>query len=167
MDSTQPTGNSQGASTLVGYGAGQIWPKGPHPIGQIYEWSLDFQYQVSPHSVAELGYTGVRGRKLLFGNPNFDLDQLPTADLALGNKLDQLVPNPFYGIITDPNSYLSQPMIAYNETIAALPGIHLSAGDPVSARGAVAVRCPVRKIQPRIQQRSQRDRYLSVVKKHG
>ncbi len=117
----QPTGNSQGPLTLVGYGAGQLWPKGPHPIGQIYEWSMDFQYQVSPHSVAEIGYTGVRGRKLLFGNPNFDLDQLPTADLALGNKLNDLVPNPFSGVITDPNSYLSSPTIAYNQLLRPFP----------------------------------------------
>ena len=26
----------------------------------------------------------MRGRKLLYGNPNFDLDQLPTQDLSLG-----------------------------------------------------------------------------------
>lgn len=117
----QPTGNSQGANTLVGYGAGQLWPKGPHPIGQIYEWSMDFQYQVSPHSVAEIGYTGVRGRKLLFGNPNFDLDQLPTADLSIGQHLNDLVPNPFYGVITDPNSYLSSPTIAYNQLLRPFP----------------------------------------------
>ncbi len=117
----QPTGNAQGPLTYVGYGAGQLWPKGPHPTGQIYEWSLDLQYQLSPHSVAELGYTGVRGRKLLFGNPNFDLDQLPTADLALGNQLNNLVPNPFYGVITDPNSYLSSPMIAYNSLLRPYP----------------------------------------------
>ena len=117
----KPTGNSQGPLTLVGYGAGQLWPKGPHPIGEIYQWSMDFQYQVSNHSVAEIGYTGVRGRKLLFGNPNFDLDQLPTADLALGNKLNDLVPNPFSGVITDPNSYLSSPTIAYNQLLRPFP----------------------------------------------
>ncbi len=92
----QPTGNSQGALTYVGFGASQLWPKGPHPVGELYEWSADFQYQVSSHAVAEIGYTGVRGRRLLFGNPNFDLDQLPTRDLALGSKLNNIVPNPFY-----------------------------------------------------------------------
>jgi hypothetical protein len=117
----QPTGNSEGASTLVGYGAGQIWPKGPHPIGEIYEWSADLQYQVSSHSVAEIGYTGVRGRRLLFGNPNLDLDQLPDKYLALGNQLNNLVPNPFYGVITDPNSYLSSPTITYNTLLRPFP----------------------------------------------
>ena len=118
---SQPTGNSQGGMTLVGNGASQIWPKGPHPIGQIYEWSVDLQYQVSSHSVAELGYTGVRGRKLLFGNPNFDLDQLPKADLAMGNALNDQVPNPFYGIITDPNDYLSNQYVVRNTLLRPYP----------------------------------------------
>jgi hypothetical protein len=117
----QPTGNSQGGMTLVGSGAGQLWPTGPHPVGTMYQWSMDFQYQVSPHSVAEIGYTGVRGRKLMYGNPNLDLDQLPTSDLALGSKLDELVPNPFYGVITDPGSYLSGTKVARNLLMRPYP----------------------------------------------
>jgi hypothetical protein len=100
----KPTGNALGGMTYVGYGAGQMWPKIPHPVGTLYQWSLDFQYQVNPHAVAEIGYTGVRGRKLLFGNPNFDLDQLPTEKLALGSALDATVPNPFHGVITIPTA---------------------------------------------------------------
>ncbi|MGH9615267.1 MAG: TonB-dependent receptor domain-containing protein, partial [Acidobacteriaceae bacterium] len=116
-----PTGNSLGAMTLVGNGAGQIWPKGPHPIGEIYEWSTDLQYQLSPHSVAELGYTGVRGRRLLFGNPNFDLDQMPDKYLSLGNQLQATVTNPFYGIAPS-NTYLgSATQIQYNELLRPYP----------------------------------------------
>ena len=117
----QPTGNSQGPLTLVDTGRVRSGRRVHIRSAQIYEWSMDFQYQVSNHSVAEIGYTGVRGRKLLFGNPNFDLDQLPTADLALGNKLNNLVPNPFSGVITDPNSYLSSPTIAYNQLLRPFP----------------------------------------------
>ncbi len=117
----QPTGNALGAMTYVGYGTGQLWPKIPHPIGALYQWSTDLQYQVSNHSVAEIGYTGVRGRHLLFGNPNLDLDQLPTKDLALGSQLDQLVTNPYASVITDPNSYLSQGKVPYNELLRPFP----------------------------------------------
>ncbi|HEX4006190.1 MAG TPA: carboxypeptidase regulatory-like domain-containing protein [Acidobacteriaceae bacterium] len=117
----QPTGNSLGAMTYVGYGTGQLWPKIPHPIGTLYQWSTDLQYQVSSHSVAEIGYTGVRGRKLLFGNPNLDLDQLPDTDLSLGTQLDQLVNNPYAAVITDPNSYLSQSQLPYNELLRPYP----------------------------------------------
>ena len=116
-----PTGNQLGAMTYVGYGTSQLWPKIPHPIGTLYQWSMDFQYQVNAHSVAEIGYTGVRGRHLLFGNPNLDLDQLPTHFLSLGSQLDELVPNPYAAVITDPNSYLSQSMLPYNELLRPFP----------------------------------------------
>jgi hypothetical protein len=117
----QPTGNSLGAMTYVGNGTSQLWPKLPHPVGTIYQWSMDFQYQLSSHAVAEIGYTGVRGRKLLFGNPNFDLDQLPTKDLALGSALDEEVANPLAGVITDPNSFLSNAQIPRNLTMRPFP----------------------------------------------
>ncbi|HTV13227.1 MAG TPA: TonB-dependent receptor [Acidobacteriaceae bacterium] len=117
----QPTGNTLGAMTYVGYGTGQLWPKLPHPIGTLYQWSADIQYQVNPHSVAEIGYTGVRGRKLLFGNPNFDLDQMPDKYLSFGNQLNNPVPNPYAAVITDPNSYLSQSTLPYNELLRPFP----------------------------------------------
>jgi len=117
----QPTGNSLGGMTLVGDGTSQLWPRTTHPVGVMYQWSMDFQYQVSPHAVAEIGYTGVRGRHLMFGNPNFDLDQLPTKDLALGSKLNDQVANPFYGIITDPNLYLSQQTVSRNTLMRPYP----------------------------------------------
>jgi hypothetical protein len=117
----QPTGNQLGATTYVGYGTGQLWPKLPHPVGTLYQWSTDLQYQISPNSVAEIGYTGVRGRHLLFGNPNLDLDEMPDHDLSLGTKLDQVVPNPYAAVITDPNSYLSQAELPYNELLRPFP----------------------------------------------
>ena len=80
-----------GALTQVGQSAGQIWPKGPHPIGYTEQWSMDLQYQVGNHSVFEVGYTGVRGRRLMYGNPDLNANQLPTQDLALGQStLDKL-----------------------------------------------------------------------------
>ncbi len=116
-----PTGNAAGDQTLIGIGAGQVWLKGSHPVGVLYQWSADLQYQVSPHSVFEMGYTGVRGRRLLYGNPNLDLDQLPTADLALGPALNNQVPNPYYGVITDPNSFLSGATVTENALLRPFP----------------------------------------------
>lgn len=120
----KPTGNSLGALTLIGSGQGQIWPKIAHPVGNIYQWSMDLQYQINPHQVAEIGYEGIRGRKLLFGNPNFDMDQLPTGQLSKGAALDQNVPNPFYETIhaVDPTSYLgSNEYVAYNAQLRPFP----------------------------------------------
>jgi hypothetical protein len=118
----QPVGSSQGPLTQVGQGASQIWRKGPHPIGYSEQWSVDLQYQLGSHSVVEAGYTGVRGRRLMYGNPNLDANQLPTQDLALGSQtLLNSVPNPFFGVITDPNSALSADMVPYNWLLRPFP----------------------------------------------
>jgi hypothetical protein len=118
---TQPQGSSQGLLTLVGNGLGQIWPMAPHPTPYTEQWSFDIQYQTSAHSAFEIGYTGNRGRKLLYGNPNLDADQLPDQYLSLGPALNAQVPNPFYGV-ADPSTYLgSVPTIAYNEMLRPFP----------------------------------------------
>lgn len=119
----QPTGGSLGLYTLVGDGQSQIWPYSPHPIGYTEQWSFDLQYQLNPHSIIEASYTGNRGRKLLYGNPNLDADTLPEQYLGLQSQLDALVPNPFYNNIPqNPNTYLNQsPTIAYNELLRPYP----------------------------------------------
>ena len=117
----QPTGSSQGLSTLVGDGQGQIWPMAPHPTPYTEQWSFDLQYQIAPHSVFQIGYMGNRGRKLLYGNPNINGNQLSDQLLGLQSKLDQQVPNPFFGVL-DPSTPLgSQSTIAYNQLLRPFP----------------------------------------------
>ncbi|HKR83601.1 MAG TPA: TonB-dependent receptor [Terriglobales bacterium] len=117
----QPVGSETDGLIQVGDGAGQIWPKGQHPIGYSEQWSADLQYQLGSHSVAEIGYTGTRGRRLMYGNPDLNANQLPTQDLALGSQLYDDVPNPFYGAITDPNSPLSSPTVFRNQLLRPYP----------------------------------------------
>ena len=117
----KPIGNGGGAGTLVGNGLDQIWVKAPHPTPYSEQWSFNVQYQIAPHSVFEAGYTGIRGRKLLYGNPNLDLDQLSPQFLNLGAQLDAQVANPFYGIAPE-NTYLgSQPTVPYNALLRPYP----------------------------------------------
>ena len=117
----QPQGSSQGGLTLVGNGLQQLWYKGSHPTPYAESWSFDLQYQVSSHSVLDVGYSGNRGRKLLYGNPNLDADQLPDQYLSLRDQLNNQVANPFYGV-ADPSTYLgSQQTIAYNELLRPYP----------------------------------------------
>jgi hypothetical protein len=120
----QPVGSSQGALTFVGVAADnvQMWPKGAHPIGYAEQWSMDLQYQLGRHSVIEVGYTGVRGRRLMYGNPDLNANQLPTQDLALGQSvLDSEVQNPFSAVITDPSSPLSGQKILRNQLLRPFP----------------------------------------------
>jgi len=116
-----PTGSALGTSTLLGDGLGQIWLKGPHPTPYSVQWSFDLQYQLSRHSVISGGYSGVRGRKLLYGNPNLDADQLDPRYLNLGSQLDAQVANPFYGIAPSSSFLGSQQTIAYNELLRPYP----------------------------------------------
>ena len=69
----------------------------------------------------EAGYTGVRGRRLMYGNPNLNADQLPTQDLALGDQLSNTVPNPFYGVITNPNGGINGPTVLENQLLRPFP----------------------------------------------
>ncbi len=117
-----PVGNGQGGLTFVGTNTGnvQMWPKGTHRIGYTEQWSADLQYQLTSHSVLEVGYMGTRGRHLMYGNPDINANQLPTQYLALGrNALNALVPNPFYGVITD--GPLSGPEVPYNQLLRPFP----------------------------------------------
>ncbi len=119
----QPTGSSQGLNTQVGSGINGIWLKGNHPTPYTEQWSFDLQYQVGAHSVVEAGYTGNRGRKLLYGNINLDADQLPDQYLKLGTQLDQQVANPWLGFV-NPNTYYGSPTtstIAYNLLLRPYP----------------------------------------------
>jgi hypothetical protein len=117
----QPQGSAGGSSILIGDGLDQIWLKGPHPTPYSMQWSFNLQYQLAPHSVLEAGYTAVRGRKLLYGNPNLDADQLNPQYLSLGAQLDQLVPNPLFGLAPANTALGSQDTIAYNKLLRPYP----------------------------------------------
>jgi hypothetical protein len=99
----------------------QIWPKGSHPTPYSEQWSFDLQYQVSSHSVFGVGYNGNRGRKLLYGNPNINADQLPDQYLSLGAALNNPVPNPFYGVLSPNSSLGSSPTVPYNQLLRPYP----------------------------------------------
>jgi outer membrane receptor protein involved in Fe transport len=89
----------QGINTLVGFSPDQVWLREPHPTPYKHQFSLDFQYQLSPNTIVEVGYSGFRGRNQLLGQPS-SFNQLHPDFLALGPALDELVPNPFFGHIT-------------------------------------------------------------------
>ena len=118
---TQPVGSAQGGLSAVGNGLSQIWPMGSHPTPYSEDWSFNLQYQVNAHSVLQVGYSGNRGRKLLYGNPNINADQLGDQYLSLGTQLDTLVNNPFDGVVDPSTSLGSQKQIPYNQLLRPYP----------------------------------------------
>ena len=125
---TPPTGSSLGLSTLLGQMVNAYQRSHPTPYVQTY--SASFQYQLSPATVFEVGYSGTQGRKLFFGYAR-NLNQLNPQYLSLGSALNTPVANPFYGLIgTGP---LSGRTIPYNLLLRPYPefnGVNFSNRTP-------------------------------------
>ncbi len=81
-------------------------------------WSIDIQRSLPAGFVVTATYVGSVGVDLLGA---VQLNQLTDADLALGSALNKVVPNPFYGVITDPSSLLSKSTIQAGYLLRAYP----------------------------------------------
>ncbi len=111
------TGSSLGALTNVGYATSGTESHRPDPY--MIQWMGGVQYELAKSDMIDVSYVGMRGVHIEQGS--MDFDQLPTADLALGNQLLQQVPNPFYGIIPSSGCGLSSPTIAYGQLLRPYP----------------------------------------------
>jgi hypothetical protein len=110
-------GSSQGL--LSGLGSTFETPiTGDNKVPYTENWDLDVQRQLPGDILVDASYVGSRGVHMNLGGENdYNLNQLTPQALALGTKLQQSVPNPFYGIITTgpessatiPQSYLLAP----------------------------------------------------------
>ena len=114
---TFPPGRN--ASAFLGRGAGTPFPRDDNP--QYQQWTFSVQREVPGHGVIEVNYVGTKGTHLYFGQGDIvsELDPLAPQYWGLGrNALTALVPNPFYGIITNPASTsYNQPTIQYNRLL--------------------------------------------------
>ncbi|MGH9720054.1 MAG: TonB-dependent receptor domain-containing protein, partial [Bryobacteraceae bacterium] len=117
-----PPGPAGGPATQLGLGIGASYFNDyVNPI--IQQWNGTLQRDVGAGFVVEAGYLGSKGNHLIDGESNMAYNQLPASYFALGNQLlgSNTVPNPFLGIITNPTSGLSQPRIAYSQTLRPYP----------------------------------------------
>jgi hypothetical protein len=114
-----PPGSSQGLNTLVGRGiSGPIRSWGSKPYYQ--QWSFSIQRELPANSVFEIAYFGNRGVHLYYGN-NTALNRIDQQYLSLGPGLNDLVPNPFFNVITDPLSVLSKPTVTRGQLLRPYP----------------------------------------------
>jgi len=100
-----PTGNSLGSSTFLGLGIGEgvfIDYRSPY----MQQWNANLQRELPGRILFEAAYIGSKGTRLLAGESGVTLSQLPDAYLSLGTQLQDLVPNPFFGVVTNPSSPL-------------------------------------------------------------
>ena len=112
----QPPGKSAGGATNVGQGINASITNRPTPY--VEQWTANVQYQIAPETVVQAAYIGNHGVKLLFGATS-EMNQLPVADLALGNALLGPVNNPFQGVIA--SGALSGPTIPYGQLLRPFP----------------------------------------------
>ena len=110
-----PVGQANDGATNVGQSINAVLRNRASPY--VQQWTSNVQYQLG-NTVLQAAYIGNHGTKLLFGS-TFELNQLPTADLALGNQLLEPVKNPFQGIIT--SGALSGPTIPYGQLLRPFP----------------------------------------------
>lgn len=115
-----PPGNTLGASTFLGLGLGTETRADSNP--QYQSWNFSVQRQLPSSTVAEVNYTGSKGTHLYFGGGVENQNRLDPSYWSLGRTaLNSSVTNPFYGVITDTKSRLSQLTVSLNTLLRPYP----------------------------------------------
>ena len=115
-----PPGNTLGAATFLGLGIGTESRADSNP--QYQSWNFSVQRQLPASGVVEVNYTGSKGTHLYFGGGVENQNRLDPSYWSLGRTaLNTMVPNPFYGFITDPKSRLSSPTVTLNTLLRPYP----------------------------------------------
>lgn len=109
-----------GAETNLGLGVGEsFFIDYVNPV--IQQWNVNVQRELPGNFVIEVGYLGSKGNHLIDGEGSMTYNQLPTEFFALRDRLNDTVENPFLGIITNPNSSLSQPRVTLGQLLRPFP----------------------------------------------
>jgi hypothetical protein len=119
---TFPPGRN--ASAFLGLDAGTPEPYDRNP--QYQQWNFSIQRELPGHGVIEINYSASKGTRLYLGDTNdavAQLNNLAPMYWSLGvDKLTSLVPNPFYGVITNPTATdYNQPTIQLNNLLRRFP----------------------------------------------
>jgi len=119
-----PLGRAGGALTNLGLGAGDaVFDGNGSPY--VQQWNLTVQRALPGNFVTEIGYLGSHGVGLIDGDSGGDagdpLSQLPASDMALGSQLLSVVPNPFFGIVTNPTAALSARNVEARQLLRPYP----------------------------------------------
>jgi outer membrane receptor protein involved in Fe transport len=123
-------GRSLGPDTLIGQSIFAVEPERPTAYNQ--QWNLVLQREIADGMAIDIAYVGSKGVRLPIQTAN--LNQLPPAylDYALQNYaragvtsptafFNQQVPNPFFGVITNPNSALRLPTVTRLQLLRPFP----------------------------------------------
>jgi len=98
------------------------------------QWNLNIQRELPSGTVLEVAYVANRGLQLSRSAPEggMDLNQLDPALMSLGSQLNQLVDNPFFGIVN--NGVLISQRISRAQSLRPFP--QFTTVTPMSISGA-------------------------------
>jgi len=117
----QPVGSKNGLLTNIGVGTGlspiRDWDTTPY----FQQWSFSIEREMPWNSVGEIAYSGSRGVHLGYDTMT-SLQRIKQSDYSLGAGLNTQVPNPFFGIITDPlATVLNKPTVPRMQLLFPYP----------------------------------------------
>jgi hypothetical protein len=117
-----PTGALGGEFTNLGLGIGEsFFNDYRNPV--IQQWNGNIQQELPGGFLIELGYLGSKGQHLIDGESSMTFNQLPPEFFQFGSQLQDQnqVPNPFFGIITNPSSILSRATVPWAQLQRRFP----------------------------------------------
>jgi hypothetical protein len=111
-------GATAGLLTQAGANLQAFWPDSPSPLNKM--WNVTVQRELPGEILFETAYVGNRGTNLSSsGESGMEFNQLDPKHLALGSKLNERIPNPFYGIVN--NGVHLSPTIARGQLLRPFP----------------------------------------------
>jgi len=125
-------GSSQGALTAIGSNLDAPLSNTNTPYTLQYNFTV--QREIPGAILLEVGYVANRGRQLSRGGEGgFTLNQVDPQYLSLGNQLNQLVANPFFGL---GGGVLANPQVSRAQLLRPYP--HFGAIYPLFSQGATS-----------------------------
>ena len=113
-----PPGASEGLLTQVGANLEAVLQDTVTPWSS--QWNLNIQRELPAQMMVEVAYVGARGFQLRRnGEGGLNLNQVPSEYLSLGPALNQLVDNPFFGIVN--NGVLAAPRVSRAQLLRPYP----------------------------------------------
>jgi len=117
----QPLGNSLGLLTGVGTSINYVDQNKGAP--RVQQYSLDLQRELPGSMAVTVSYIGARGDNLGYGgsaDATININQLDPKFMALGARLGDEVPNPFFGIASA-GPLSSQPTLSRAQLLRPFP----------------------------------------------
>lgn len=111
-----PTNGTEGLATFLGQSPAAIVRTDRTPYSA--QWNFNVQYELPGDTLFDIAYAGNAGVKLLGTGVQFN--QLPNVYQALGDQLNDQVPNPFAGVIPS-NLGLGRPQVSIGQLLRPFP----------------------------------------------